>query len=59
MKSRLPAGSESGSTSSPGVSEVVIDARKVWTREQARDARLCSADFLDVENLPKITSRGN
>src|SRR5437764_10777317 len=38
--------------------EVVIDARKVWTGEPARDAHLRSADFLDVENHPKITFSG-
>src|SRR6266446_3941286 len=39
--------------------EVVIDARKVWTGEQARDAHLRSADFLDVENFPEISFCGN
>ena len=39
--------------------EVVIDARKIWTGEPARDAHLRSADFLDVENFPEITFRGN
>jgi polyisoprenoid-binding protein YceI len=39
--------------------EVVIDARKLWTGEPARDAHLSSADFLDVENFPEITFRGN
>ena len=39
--------------------EVVIDARKVWTGEPARDAHLRSADFLDVENFPAITFRGH
>ncbi len=39
--------------------EVVIDARKVWTGEESRDAHLRSADFLDVENFPEITFRGN
>ena len=38
---------------------VVIDARKVWTGEEARDTHLRSADFLDVENFPEITFRGN
>jgi len=33
--------------------EVVIDARKLWTGEPARDAHLRSADFLDVENFPR------
>lgn len=39
--------------------EVVIDASKIWTGEPARDAHLRSADFLDVENFPEITFRGN
>lgn len=39
--------------------EVVIDAGKVWTGEESRDAHLRSADFLDVENFPEITFRGN
>jgi polyisoprenoid-binding protein YceI len=42
-----------------GSVEVVIDARKVWTGEESRDAHLRSADFLDVENFPEITFRGN
>ena len=39
--------------------EVVIEAGKLWTGEAARDAHLRSADFLDVENFPEITFRGN
>ena len=39
--------------------EVVIDARKLWTGEPARDAHLRSADFLDAENFSEITFRGN
>ena len=39
--------------------EVVIDARKIWTGEESRDAHLRSADFLDVENFPEITFRGS
>ena len=39
--------------------EVVIDARKIWTGEPARDAHLRSADFLDVENFPEISFYGN
>jgi polyisoprenoid-binding protein YceI len=39
--------------------EVVIDARKIWTGEPARDAHLRSSDFLDVENFPEITFRGD
>ena len=41
-----------------GYVEVVIDARKIWTGEPARDDHLRSADFLDVENFPEITFRG-
>lgn len=39
--------------------EVTIDAAGIWTGEADRDAHLRSADFLDVENHPKITFRGN
>jgi polyisoprenoid-binding protein YceI len=39
--------------------EVVIDARKIWTGEPARDAHLRSSDFLDVENFPEIIFRGS
>jgi polyisoprenoid-binding protein YceI len=35
-----------------------IDATKIWTGQPERDAHLRSADFLDVENHPKITFRG-
>jgi polyisoprenoid-binding protein YceI len=35
-----------------------IDATKLWTGEEARDAHLRSADFFDVENHPKITFSG-
>jgi polyisoprenoid-binding protein YceI len=35
-----------------------IDAARIWTGEEARDAHLRSADFLDVENHPKITFNG-
>jgi polyisoprenoid-binding protein YceI len=38
--------------------EVVIDTRKLWTGEPARDAHLRSADFLDVEHHPEIRYRG-
>lgn len=39
--------------------EVTIDADGIWTGEPDRDAHLRSADFLDVENHPKITFKGN
>jgi polyisoprenoid-binding protein YceI len=39
--------------------EVIIDARKIWTGEPARDAPLRSADFLDVENFPEIIFQSN
>jgi polyisoprenoid-binding protein YceI len=35
-----------------------IDATGVWSGEPTRDAHLRSADFLDVENHPKITFAG-
>src|SRR6266851_4926156 len=38
--------------------EVTINARKIWTGEPARDDHLRSADFLDAENFPEITFRG-
>lgn len=39
--------------------EVTIDAAGIWTGEPDRDAHLRGADFLDVENNPKITFSGN
>jgi polyisoprenoid-binding protein YceI len=39
--------------------EVSIDAGGLWTGEPDRDAHLRTADFLDVENHPKITFRGS
>ncbi|HET8562799.1 MAG TPA: YceI family protein [Candidatus Binatia bacterium] len=39
--------------------EVTIDADGIWTGEPDRDAHLRSADFLDVENHPKITFKAN
>jgi polyisoprenoid-binding protein YceI len=35
-----------------------IDAAGIWTGEPNRDVHLRSADFLDVENHPKITFAG-
>src|SRR5262245_43226132 len=37
--------------------EVTIDASGIWSGEPDRDAHLRSADFLDVENHPRITFR--
>jgi polyisoprenoid-binding protein YceI len=34
--------------------EVLIDAASVYTNNDTRDAHLRSADFLDVENFPKL-----
>ena len=38
--------------------EVTIDAAGIWTGEADRDAHLKSADFLDVEQHPNITFKG-
>jgi polyisoprenoid-binding protein YceI len=38
--------------------EGVIDATKIWTGQPERDAHLRNADFLDVENHPRITFAG-
>ena len=35
-----------------------IDATGIWTGEAARDAHIRSADFLDVDNHPRIAFRG-
>jgi polyisoprenoid-binding protein YceI len=35
-----------------------IDARRIWTGEETRDAHLRSADFFDVDNHPRITFAG-
>ncbi|HEU4388548.1 MAG TPA: YceI family protein [Blastocatellia bacterium] len=42
-----------------GQVEVVIDARKIWSGEPARDEHLRSADFLDVKNFPEIRFYGD
>ena len=39
--------------------DVTIDAGTIWTGQPQRDAHLRSADFLDVENHPRITFKGN
>src|SRR5438270_13790297 len=39
--------------------EVRIDARNIWTGVKERDDHLRSADFLDVENHPEISFKGN
>src|SRR3989442_10823661 len=39
--------------------EAIIDAAGIWTGEPDRDAHLRSADFLDVQNHPQITFKGN
>jgi polyisoprenoid-binding protein YceI len=39
--------------------EVVIDAKGLWSGDADRDAHLLNADFLDVENHPKITFKGS
>jgi polyisoprenoid-binding protein YceI len=46
---------------SPRLSSVqaTIEATGIWTGEPKRDAHLRSADFLDVENFPQITFRGD
>jgi polyisoprenoid-binding protein YceI len=39
--------------------QATIDATAIWTGQPQRDAHLRSADFLDVENFPQITFRGD
>lgn len=38
--------------------EATINAKEIWTGEPNRDAHLRSADFLDVDNYPEITFKG-
>jgi polyisoprenoid-binding protein YceI len=39
--------------------EAVIDAKGIWSGDEARDGHLRNADFLDVENHPEITFKGS
>lgn len=39
--------------------EVEIDAASLWSGQADRDDHLRHSDFLDVENYPKITFKGN
>ena len=41
-----------------GVIEVTMNADKLWTGDDGRDGHLKAADFLDVENHPKIAFKG-
>ena len=39
--------------------DVSIDAASLWSGDEARDGHLRGSEFLDVENHPKITFKGN
>ncbi len=39
--------------------ELEINAKELWSGDSDRDDHLRGADFLDVENHPKITFKGN
>ncbi len=39
--------------------EATINAKEIWTGDSYRDEHLRSADFLDVDNYPEITFKGN
>jgi polyisoprenoid-binding protein YceI len=39
----------------PAAVEATINAAGIWTGDDARDAHLRAADFLDVESYPRIT----
>jgi polyisoprenoid-binding protein YceI len=41
-----------------GVVEVTMDAQKLWSGDEARDGHLKAADFLDAENHPNLTFKG-
>jgi polyisoprenoid-binding protein YceI len=38
--------------------EVEIDVKRLWSGDAARDGHLIAADFLDADNHPKITFKG-
>lgn len=42
-----------------GSVEARIDVSTLWTGEEARDAHLLDEDFLDAENHPEMTFRGD